>query len=129
MTRQMKEMLVKKCHEEYEPVLEALISLAVGIKVRTFNDDGEEVVYDRPPDIYAIREIHDRMFGKAPQAIFMGDLDKVESLTDLVSLAAKSKVYGVQAGTGHRLGSGEEASIDAAGESRVEAGRGSRETA
>lgn len=132
ITSTMRHLLIEKCSEEYGPILEALVSLAVGVKVRKFNEDGKAVIYDRPPDIYAIREIHDRMFGKAPQAIAVVDLEKVKSVTDLVGIAAKT--YGIEEqepaqleGTGQ--GSSGPSLLDAGGEGAETAVAGRHEGA
>lgn len=57
---------------DFDVVVQKLFELGQGVQVRQKTKDGREVIYDRPPDAFALKTLLEYRFGKAPQPL-VGD--------------------------------------------------------
>ena len=95
--RPRKEYKFQEVREANEDVLalimdkiipQALMDLVEGVKVLEYEGKGKdrkEVVYQRPPDIQAIKLIYERLFGKTPSTITYEGQVQHEVTVDLES--------------------------------------------
>lgn len=94
LAQQMKEEFVRRAHADAQDLYNALVDAAKGCWVKEVDKKtGEENIYQRPPDVAALREIHDRVYGKAPQGIDLtSGGEKIGSSMKMLSPEAQERM-------------------------------------
>ena len=69
LAQKMKERFVERAHEDAEQLYDALQDSAKGHFIQVKTKEGETKVYKKSPDVTALKEIHDRVWGKPKQEV------------------------------------------------------------
>ena len=78
LAQQMREDFVKRAHEKSQELFDALQASALGHFIQVKTASGEVKVYKTKPDVAALKEINDRVHGKAHQSIELSEAPDIQ---------------------------------------------------